>query len=114
MNYTIRPSSRRTRRGRSLRRMPAYLRIRSASYRTDSERSSLANPDDHNFVAVLDDGTMYRLRRPTVCSNPDAWAQGLFVHATTRAGVWHHPDGNTADLADYQLMLVRVELEVCR
>ena len=89
MNYTIRPIGPEDAADTAaLRRMPGVFEntLGLPSYRTADSEAFIAGlgPDDHNFVAVLDDGTVIGCAGLTVCSNPR-------MH-------W--------------LMLVRVELEV--
>ncbi len=120
MNYTIRPIGPEDAEGPQLcAACRAYLRIRSASsYRTADSEAFIAGlgPDDHNFVAVLDDGTVIGCAGLTVCSNPrmrHVGAVGLFVHADYQGrGVGTTLMETLLDLADHWLMLVRVELEV--
>ena len=101
MNYTIRPIGPEDAEGAAaLRRMPGVFEntLGLPSYRTADSEAFIAGlgPDDHNFVAVLDDGTVIGCAGLTVCSNPrmrHVGAVGLFVHADYQAralacGVW--------------------------
>ena len=89
-----------------------------ATYRTADSKAFIAGlgPDDHNFVAVLDDGTVIGCAGLTVCSNPrmrHAGSVGLYVHTDYQnKGVGTALMETLLDLADNWLMLVRVELEV--
>ena len=92
MNYTIRPIGPEDAADTAaLRRMPGVFEntLGLPSYRTADSEAFIAGlgPDDHNFVAVLDDGY-----------------QGRGVGTTLMETL--------LDLADHWLMLVRVELEV--
>ena len=121
MNYTIRPIGPEDAEGAAaLRRMPGVFEntLGLPSYRTADSEAFIAGlgPDDHNFVAVLDDGTVIGCAGLTVCSNPrmrHVGAVGLFVHADYQGrGVGTTLMETLLDLADHWLMLVRVELEV--
>ena len=75
MNYTIRPIGPEDAEGAAaLRRMPGVFEntLGLPSYRTADSEAFIAGlgPDDHNFVAVLDDGTVIGCAGLTVCSNP--------------------------------------------
>ena len=66
MNYTIRPIGPEDAEGAAaLRRMPGVFEntLGLPSYRTADSKAFIAGlgPDDHNFVAVLDDGTVIGL-----------------------------------------------------
>ena len=86
MNYTIRPIGPEDAEGAvALRRMPGVFEntLGLPSYRTADSEAFIAGlgPDDHNFVAVLDDGTVIGCAGLTVCSNPrmrHVGAVGLF------------------------------------
>ena len=121
MNYTIRPIGPEDAEGAAaLRRMPGVFEntLGLPSYRTADSEAFIAGlgPDDHNFVAVLDDGTVIGCAGLTVCSNPrmrHVGEVGLFVHADYQGrGVGTTLMETLLDLADHWLMLVRVELEV--
>jgi len=109
MNYTIRPIGPEDAEGAAaLRRMPGVFEntLGLPSYRTADSKAFIAGlgPDDHNFVAGLDDGTVI------------GWAGGsvgLYVHTDYQnKGVGTALMETLLDLADNWLMLVRVELEV--
>ena len=75
MNYTIRPIEPRDAEGAAaLRRMPDVFENTTGlpSCRTADSEAFIAGlgPDDHNFVAVLEDGTVIGCAGLTVCSNP--------------------------------------------
>ena len=121
MNYTIRPIGPEDAEGAAaLRRMPGVFEntLGLPSYRTADSEAFIAGlgPDDHNFVAVLDDGTVIGCAGLTVCSNPrmrHAGSVGLYVHTDYQnKGVGTALMETLLDLADNWLMLVRVELEV--
>ena len=121
MNYTIRPIGPEDAEGAAaLRRMPGVFEntLGLPSYRTADSKAFIAGlgPDDHNFVAVLDDGTVIGCAGLTVCSNPrmrHAGSVGLYVHTDYQnKGVGTALMETLLDLADNWLMLVRVELEV--
>ena len=121
MNYTIRPIGPEDAEGAAaLRRMPGVFEntLGLPSYRTADSEAFIAGlgPDDHNFVAVLDDGTVIGCAGLTVCSNPrmrHVGAVGLFVHADYQGrGVGTTLMETLLDLADHWLMLVRVELSI--
>lgn len=121
MNYTIRPIGPEDAEGAAaLRRMPGVFEntLGLPSYRTADSKAFIAGlgPDDHNFVAVLDDGTVIGSAGLTVCSNPrmrHAGSVGLYVHTDYQnKGVGTALMETLLDLADNWLMLVRVELEV--
>ena len=120
MNYTIRPIGPEDAEGAAaLRRMPGVFEntLGLPSYRTADSKAFIAGlgPDDHNFVAVLDDGTVIGCAGLTVCSNPrmrHAGSVGLYVHTDYQnKGVGTALMETLLDLADNWLMLVRVELE---
>ena len=131
MNYTIRPIEPRDAEGAAaLRRMPGVFENTTGlpSCRTADSEAFIAGlgPDDHNFVAVLEDGTVIGCAGLTVCSNPrmrHVGSVGLYVHTDYQVGLYVHTDYQNQgvgtalmkvllDLADNWLMLVRVELEV--
>lgn len=121
MNYTIRPICPQDAEGTaSLRRMPGVMEntLGLPSYRIADSQSFIANlgPNDHNFVAVAENGTVIGAAGLSVCANPrmrHVASVGLYVHTA-----WQGQGVGTAllqtllDLADNFLMLVRVELEV--
>jgi len=88
------------------------------SCRTADSEAFIAGlgPDDHNFAAVLEDGTVIGCAGLTVCSNPrmrHVGSVGLYVHTDYQnQGVGTALMKVLLDLADNWLMLVRVELEV--
>lgn len=121
MDYTIRPIEPRDAEGTAaLRRMPGVFEntLGLPSYRTVDSDAFIAGlgSDDHNLVAVLEDGTVIGCAGLTVCSNPrmrHVGTVGLFVHTDYQnQGVGTALMKAVLDLADNWLMLVRVELEV--
>ena len=121
MSYTIRPIEPRDAEGAAaLRRMPGVFENTTGlpSCRTADSEAFIAGlgPDDHNFVAVLEDGTVIGCAGLTVCSNPrmrHVGSVGLYVHTDYQnQGVGTALMKVLLDLADNWLMLVRVELEV--
>ena len=121
MNYTIRPIEPRDAEGAAaLRRMPGVFENTTGlpSCRTADSEAFIAGlgPDDHNFVAVLEDGTVIGCAGLTVCSNPrmrHVGSVGLYVHTDYQnQGVGTALMKAMLELADNWLMLVRVELEV--
>ena len=88
MSYTIRPIEPRDAEGAAaLRRMPGVFENTTGlpSCRTADSEAFIAGlgPDDHNFVAVLEDGTVIGCAGLTVCSNPrmrHVGSVGLYVH----------------------------------
>lgn len=121
MNYTICPIGPEDAADTAaLRRMPGVFEntLGLPSYRTADSEAFIAGlgPDDHNFVAVLDDGTVIGCAGLTVCSNPrmrHVGSVGLYVHTDYQnKGVGTALMETLLDLADHWLMLVRVELEV--
>ena len=121
MSYTIRPIEPRDAEGAAaLRRMPGVFENTTGlpSCRTADSEAFIAGlgPDDHNFVAVLEDGTVIGVAGLTVCSNPrmrHVGTVGLYVHTDYQnQGVGTALMKVLLDLADNWLMLVRVELEV--
>lgn len=104
----------------ALRRMPGVFEntLGLPSARLEQSRRFLEQMDanQHEFVAVLPDGTVAGACGLTVNANPrlrHSGSVGLFVRAD-----WQGRGAGTAllkavlDLADHWLMLVRVELEV--
>ena len=121
MNYTIRPMELGDAPGFNvLRRMPGVFENTTGlpSCRTADSEAFIAGlgPDDHNFVAVLEDVTVIGCAGLTVCSNPrmrHVGSVGLYVHTDYQnQGVGTALMKVLLDLADNWLMLVRVELEV--
>ena len=121
MDYTIRPIEPRDAEGTAaLRRMPGVFEntLGLPSCRTADSEAFIAGlgSDDHNLVAVLEDGTVIGCAGLTVCSNPrmrHVGTVGLFVHTDYQnQGVGTALMKAVLDLADNWLMLVRVELEV--
>ena len=121
MNYTIRPMELGDTPGFNvLRRMPGVFENTTGlpSCRTADSEAFIAGlgSDDHNFVAVLEDGTVIGCAGLTVCSNPrmrHVGTVGLYVHTDYQnQGVGTALMKVLLDLADNWLMLVRVELEV--
>ena len=104
----------------ALRRMPGVFENTTGlpSCRTADSEAFIAGlgPDDHNFVAVLEDGTVIGCAGLTVCSNPrmrHVGTVGLYVHTDYQnQGVGTALMKVLLELADNWLMLVRVELEV--
>ena len=88
MSYTIRPIEPRDAEGAAaLRRMPGVFENTTGlpSCRTADSEAFIAGlgSDDHNFVAVLEDGTVIGCAGLTVCSNPrmrHVGSVGLYVH----------------------------------
>ena len=121
MDYIIRPIEPRDAEGAAaLRRMPGVFENTTGlpSCRTADSEAFIAGlgPDDHNFVAVLEDGTVIGSAGLQVCTNPrmrHVGTVGLYVHADYQnQGVGTALMEAMLDLADNWLMLVRVELEV--
>lgn len=121
MKYTIRPTEPRDAAGTAaLRRMPGVFEttLGLPSCRTTDSDAFVANlaPNDHHFVAVLDDGTVIGAAGLHVEPNPrmrHVGGVGLFVHKDYQnAGVGTALLKTLLDLADNWLMLVRVELTV--
>ena len=121
MDYIIRPIEPRAAEGAAaLRRMPGVFENTTGlpSCRTADSEAFIAGlgPDDHNFVAVLEDGTVIGCAGLTVCSNPrmrHVGTVGLYVHTDYQnQGVGTALMKVLLELADNWLMLVRVELEV--
>ncbi len=121
MNYTIRPTRPEDAEGTAaLRRMPGVFEntLGLPSYRDADSTAFLQGlgPDDHHFVAVLEDGTVIGAAGLHVFPNPrmrHVGTVGLFVHTDYQnMGVGTALMRTLLDLADNWLMLVRVELEV--
>ena len=121
MEYTIRPTRLEDMEGfNALRRMPGVfentLGLPSERVQRNIDGFQAMGPDDHNFVAVLADGTVIGTAGLRVCPSPrmrHVGSVGLFVHtAYQNMGVGTALLKTLLDLADNWLMLVRVELEV--
>ena len=121
MNYTIRPIEPRDAEGAAaLRRMPGVFENTTGlpSCRTADSEAFIAGlgPDDHNFVAVLEDGTVIGCAGLQVCTNPrmrHVGTLGMLVHTEFQnQGIGTALMKTVLELADNWLMLVRVELEV--
>ncbi|OUQ61021.1 GNAT family N-acetyltransferase [Flavonifractor sp. An112] len=121
MNYTIRPTEPRDAAGTAaLRRMPGVFEttLGLPSCRTADSDAFVAGlgPNDHHFVAVLEDGTVIGAAGLHLERNPrmrHVGSVGLFVHADYQnMGVGSALLKTLLDLADNWLMLVRVELTV--
>ena len=121
MNYTIRPTEPRDTAGlAALRRMPGVFEttLGLPSCRTAASDAFVANlgPNDHHFVAVLDDGTVIGTAGLHVEPNPrmrHVGGVGLMVHADYQnIGVGSALLKTLLNLADNWLMLARVELTV--
>ena len=121
MDYIIRPMELGDTAGfNALRRMPGVfentLGLPSERVQHSIDGFQRFGPDDHIFVAVLEDGTVIGSAGLTVCSNPrmrHVGSVGLYVHTDYQnQGVGTALMKVLLDLADNWLMLVRVELEV--
>lgn len=121
MNYTIRPTEPGDAAGTAaLRRMPGVFEntLGLPSCRNADSVSFLSNlsPNDHHFVAVLEDGTVIGAASLQIFGNPrmrHVGSVGLMVHTDYQnAGVGTALLKTLLDLADNWLMLVRVELTV--
>ena len=121
MNYTIRPTEPSDAAGTAaLRRMPGVFEttLGLPSCRTADSNAFVANlgPNDHHFVAILEDGTVIGAAGLHLEGNPrmrHVGSVGLFVHTDYQnAGVGTALLKTLLDLADNWLMLVRVELTV--
>ena len=121
MKYTIRPTEPRDAAGTAaLRRMPGVFEttLGLPSYRNVDSDTFLSKlgPNDHHFVAVLEDGTIIGTAVLYVEANPRMRHVGgvaLMIHADYQnAGVGTALLKTLLDLADNWLMLVRVELTV--
>ena len=121
MKYTIRPTEPGDAAGTAaLRRMPGVFEttLGLPSYRSADSVPFLSNlgPNDHHFVAVLEDGTVIGAASLQVYGNPrmrHVDEAALMVHTDYQnAGVGTTLLKTLLDLADNWLMLVRVELTV--
>ena len=121
MEYTIRPTRLEDMEGFNvLRRMPGVFEntmgLPSERVQRNIDGFQAMGPDDHNFVAVLADGTVIGTAGLRVCPSPrmrHVGSVGLFVHTEYQnMGVGTALLKTLLDLADNWLMLVRVELEV--
>ena len=121
MDYTIRPTEPGDAAGTAaLRRMPGVFEttLGLPSFRTADSEAFVARlgPNDHHFVAVLEDGTVIGAVGLRVETNPrmrHVGSVGLFVHTDYQnMGVGTALLNTLLDLADNWLMLVRVELTV--
>ncbi|MGN8897066.1 GNAT family N-acetyltransferase [Flavonifractor sp. HCP28S3_F3] len=121
MNYTIRPTRPEDAEGTAaLRKMPGVFEntLGLPSYRAADSAAFIngLGPNDHHFVAVLEDGTVIGAAGLQVFSNPrmrHVGSVGLFVHTDYQnMGVGTALMRTLLDLADNWLMLVRVELTV--
>lgn len=121
MKYVIRPTEPGDAAGTAaLRRMPGVFEttLGLPSYRSADSTSFLSDlgPNDHHFVAVLEDGTVIGAACLQTFGNPrmrHAGSVALMVHADYQnAGVGTALLKALLDLADNWLMLVRVELTV--
>lgn len=121
MNYTIRPTRPEDAEGTAaLRRMPGVFEntLGLPSYRTADSVAFIngLGPNDHHFVAVLEDGTVIGAAGLSVFPSPrmrHVGSVGLFVHTDYQnMGVGTALLRTLLDLADNWLMLVRVELKV--
>lgn len=121
MNYTIRPTWPEDAEGTAaLRKMPGVFEntLGLPSYRAADSVTFIQGlgPNDHHFVAVLEDGTVIGAAGLHVFPTPrmrHVGSVGLFVHTDYQnMGVGTALMRTLLDLADNWLMLVRVELEV--
>ena len=121
MNYTIRPMELGDAPGfNALRRMPGVfentLGLPSERVQHSIDGFQRFGPDDHIFVAVLDDGTVIGSAGLQVCTNPrmrHVGTLGMLVHTEFQnQGIGTALMRTVLELADNWLMLVRVELEV--
>ena len=121
MEYTIRPTRLEDMEGfNALRRMPGVFEntmgLPSERVQRNIDGFQAMGPDDHNFVAVLEDGTVIGCAGLSVFSNPrmrHVGSVGLYVHTDYQnQGVGTALMKAMLELADNWLMLVRVELEV--
>ena len=121
MNYTIRPIEPRDAAGTAaLRRMPGVfentLGLPSERVQHSIDGFQRFGPDDHIFVAVLEDGTVIGSAGLQVCANPrmrHVGTLGMLVHTDFQnQGIGSALMKTVLELADNWLMLVRVELEV--
>lgn len=121
MNYTIRPMELGDAPGFNvLRRMPGVfettLGLPSERVQHSIDGFQRFGPDDHIFVAVLEDGTVIGSAGLQVCTNPrmrHVGTLGMLVHTEFQnQGIGTALMKTVLELADNWLMLVRVELEV--
>ena len=121
MNYTIRPMELGDAPGfNALRRMPGVfentLGLHSERVQHSIDGFQRFGPDDHIFVAVLEDGTVIGSAGLQVCTNPrmrHVGTLGMLVHTEFQnQGIGTALMRTVLELADNWLMLVRVELEV--
>lgn len=121
MNYIIRPTEPGDAAGTAaLRRMPGVFEntLGLPSCRSADSITFLSHlgPNDHHFVAVLEDGTVIGAANLQVCGNPRMRHVGevsVMVHTDYQnIGVGTALLNTLLDLADNWLMLVRVELTV--
>ena len=121
MNYTIRPMELGDAPGFNvLRRMPGVfettLGLPSERVQHSIDGFQRFGPDDHIFVAVLEDGTVIGSVGLQVCTNPrmrHVGTLGMLVHTDFQdQGIGTALLEAVLDLADNWLMLRRVELEV--
>lgn len=121
MNYIIRPTEPGDAAGTAaLRRMPGVFEntLGLPSFRTVDSDAFVANlgPNDHHFVAVLEDGTVIGAAGLHLGANPrmrHVGEVGVMVHTDYQnEGVGTALLKTLLDLADNWLMLVRVELAV--
>ena len=121
MNYTIRPMELGDAPGfNALRRMPGVfentLGLPSERVQHSIDGFQRFGPDDHIFVAVLEDGTVIGSAGLQVCTNPrmrHVGTLGMLVHTDFQnQGIGTALLEAVLDLADNWLMLRRVELEV--
>ena len=121
MNYTIRPMELGDAPGFNvLRRMPGVfettLGLPSERVQHSIDGFQRFGPDDHIFVAVLEDGTVIGSAGLQVCTNPrmrHVGTLGMLVHTEFQnQGIGTALMRTVLELADNWLMLVRVELEV--
>lgn len=121
MNYTIRPMELGDAPGFNvLRRMPGVfettLGLPSERVQHSIDGFQRFGPDDHIFVAVLEDGTVIGSAGLQVCTNPrmrHVGTLGMLVHTEFQnQGIGTALMKTVLELADNWLMLRRVELEV--
>lgn len=121
MDYTIRPIRLEDMESfTELRRMPGVfettLALPSERIQRNMDRFHALGPNDHYFVAVLEDGTVIGAVLLQINASPRMRHTGslaLFVHTNYQAqGVGAALLGTILDLADNWLMLVRLELTV--
>ena len=121
MDYIIRPMELGDAPGFNvLRRMPGVfettLGLPSERVQHSIDGFQRFGPDDHIFVAVLEDGTVIGSAGLQVCTNPrmrHVGTLGMLVHTEFQnQGIGSTLMKTVLELADNWLMLVRVELEV--